>query len=205
MAVFHSLLLLGSGTCLGWHRHFLSIFLHEAVSHFRHCFGKVKLVIPLSMAGGQCQRRWMPSISGRVFEFSRWAGYVDQQFLAQGLPSSSLYQLAIGVALYVVDILPQWTSLKCGLPNQFSLGTLGGPEAGQHLDTHKHVTTTPLLASHGEASSSEGVQGTSIHIWAATDRKQSQIPAPPWLGRVCWLRWCHYQDYGVFLGALQEC
>ena len=33
----------------------------------------------------------------------------------------------------------------------------------------------------------------------------SQIPAPPWLGRVCWLRWHRYQDYGVFLGALQEC
>ena len=48
------------------------------------------------------------------------------------------------------------------------------------------------------------MQGTSIHVGAATDRKQSQIPAPPWLGRVCWLRWCRYQDYGVFLGALQE-
>ena len=35
--------------------------------------------------------------------------------------------------------------------------------------------------------------------------KQSQIPAPPWLGRVCWLRWHRYQDYGVFLGTLQEC
>ena len=69
---------------------------------------------------------------------------------------------------------------------------------------HGHVTTTPLLASHGEASSGEDVQGTSIHIRAATDRKQSQIPAPPWLGRVCWLRWHRYQDYRVFLGALQE-
>ena len=156
------------------------------------------------MAGSQCQRCWMPSIGGRVLEFSRWAGYVDQQFLAQGLPSSSLYQLAIGVVLYVVDVLPQWTSLKRGLPHQFSLGMLGGPEAGRHLDMHGHVTATPLLASHGEAGSGEGVQGTSIHGGAATDRKQSQIPDPPWLGRVCRLRWHRYQDYGVFLGALQE-
>ena len=109
--VFCSLLLLGSATCLGWRRHFLSVFLHEAVSHFGHCLGKVKLVIPLSMAGSQCQMRWMPSIGGRVLKFSRQAGYVDQQFLAQGLPSSTLYQLAIGVALKVVDVLPQWTSL----------------------------------------------------------------------------------------------
>ena len=155
--LFTSLLLLGSGARLGWCRHFLSIFLHEVVSHLGHCFGKVKIVVPLSMACSQCQRRWMPSISGRVLEFSRRAGYVDQQFLAQGLPSSSLYQLTIGVMLYVVDVLPQWTSLKCGLPHQFSLGTLGGPEAGRHLNTHGHVTTTPLLASHGEASSGEGV------------------------------------------------
>ena len=70
---------------------------------------------------------------------------------------------------------------------------------------HGHVTATPLLASHGDAGSGEGVKVTSIHVGAATDRKQSQIPAPPWLGRVCWLRWHHYQDYGVFLGALQEC
>ena len=97
--VFHSLLLLGSGARLGWHHHFLSIFLHEAVSHFGHCFGKVKIVILLSMAGGQCQRRWMPSIGGRVLEFSRRASYVDQQFLAQGLSRSTLYQLAIGVVL----------------------------------------------------------------------------------------------------------
>ena len=97
--VFRSLLLLGSGARLGWRHHFLSIFLHEVVSHFGHCFGKVKIVVPLSMAGGQCQRRWMPSIGGRVLKFSRWAGYVDQQFLAQGLPSSTLYQLVIGVAL----------------------------------------------------------------------------------------------------------
>ena len=69
---------------------------------------------------------------------------------------------------------------------------------------HGHVTATPLLASHGEAGGGEGVQGTSIHVRAATDRKQSQIPAPPWLGRVCWLRWHRYQDYGVFLGTLQE-
>ena len=81
---------------------------------------------------------------------------------------------------------------------------LGGPEAGRHLDTHGHVTAMPLLASHGDAGSGEGVQGTSIHVGAATDRKQSQIPAPPWFGRVCWLRWHHYQDYEVFLGALQE-
>ena len=154
---FRSLLILGSGARLGWRRHFLSVFLHEAVSHLGHCFGKVKIVIPLSMAGGQCQGHWMPSIAGRVLEFSRWAGYVDQQFLAQGLPSGSLYQLTIGVTLYVVDVLPQWTSLKCGLPHQFSLGTLGGPKAGRHLDMHGHVTTTPLLASHREASSSEGV------------------------------------------------
>ena len=196
--VFSSLLLFGSGACLGWCRHFLPVFLHEAVSHFGHCLGKVKIVIPLSMAGGQCQRRWMPSIGGCVLEFSQWAGYVDQQFLAQGLPRSSLHQLAIGVALYVVDVLPQWTSLECGLPHQFSLGKLGGPEAGWHLDTHAHVTTTPLLASHGEAGGSEGVQGTSIHVGAATDRKQSQIPAPPWFGRVCWLRWHRHQDYRVF-------
>ena len=150
-------LLLGSGAHLGWHHHFLSVFLHEAMSHLGHCFGKVKIVVPLSMAGGQCQRCWMPSISGRVLEFSRRAGYVDQQFLAQGLPSSSLYQLAIGVTLYVVDVLPQWTSLKCGLPHQFSLGMLGGPKAGWHLDTHGHVTAMPLLASHGEAGGSEGV------------------------------------------------
>ena len=103
---FRSLLLLGSGARLGWHRHFLSVFLHEAMSHLGHCFGKVKIVVPLSVAGGQCQRRWMPSIGRRVLEFSRWAGYVDQHFLAQGLPSSSLYQLAIGVMLYVVDVLP---------------------------------------------------------------------------------------------------
>ena len=157
------------------------------------------------MAGSQCQRRWMPSIDGCVLEFSRRAGYVDQQFLAQGLPRSSLHQPTIGVVLYVVDVLPQWTSLECGLPHQFSLGTLGGPEAGWHLDTHGHVTTTPLLASHGEAGGSEGVQGTSIHVGAATDRKQSQIPAPLWLGKVCWLRWHRHQDYGVFLGTLQEC
>ena len=117
---FRSLLLLGSGARLGWHRHFLSVFLHEAMSHLGHCFGKVKIVIPLSMAGGYCQRCWMPSIGRRVLEFSQRAGYVDQQFLAQGLPSSSLYQLATGVTLYVVDVLPQWTSLKCGLPHQFS-------------------------------------------------------------------------------------
>ena len=91
-----------------------------------------------------------------------------------------------------------------GHKHQFSLRTLGGPKAGRHLDTHGHVTTTPLLASQGEAGSGEGVQGTSIHIRAATDRKQSQIPAPPWLGRVCWLKWHRYQEYGVFLGALQE-
>ena len=97
--VFCSLLLLASGACLGWHRHFLSVFLHEAVSHFGHCFSKVKIVIPLSMTGGQCQRRLMPSIGGCVLEFSRWAGYVDQQFLAQGLFRSTLYQLAIGIAL----------------------------------------------------------------------------------------------------------
>ena len=154
---FHSLLLLGSGACLGWHRHFLSVFLHEAMSHLGHCFGKVKIVVPLSMAGGQCQRHWMPSIGERVLEFSRQAGYVDQQFLAQRLPSSSLYQLAIGVTLYIVDVLSQWTSLKCGLPHQFSLRTLGEPEAGRHLDMHGHVTATPLLASHGEAGSGEGV------------------------------------------------
>ena len=75
--VFRSLLLLGSGACLGWHPHFLSVFLHEAVSHFSHCCGKVKIVVPLSMAGGQCQRRWMPSIGGQVLEFSQRAGYVD--------------------------------------------------------------------------------------------------------------------------------
>ena len=103
-----------------------------------------------------------------------------------------------------MDVLPQWTSLKCGLPHEFSLGMFGGPEAGRHLDTHGHVTAMPLLASHGEAGSGKGVQGTSIHVGAATDRKQSQIPAPPWLGRVCWLRWHRYQDYGVFLGTLQE-
>ena len=107
---------------------------------------------------------------------------MDQQFLAQGLSRSTLYQLTIGIALYVVDVLPQWTSLKCGLPHQFSLRTFGGPEAGWHLDMHRHVTAVPLLASHGEASGGEGVQGTSIHVGAATDRKQSQIPAPPWLG-----------------------
>ena len=27
----------------------------------------------------------------------------------------------------------------------------------------------------------------------------------PCLGKVCWLRWHCYQDYRVFLGALQEC
>ena len=97
--VFCSLLLLGSGARLGWHCHFLSVFLHEAVSHFGHCFSKVKIVVLLSMAGGQCQRRWMPSISGCVLEFPRQAGYVDQQFLTQGLSHSTLYQLAIGVAL----------------------------------------------------------------------------------------------------------
>ena len=127
------------------------------MSHLGHCFSKVKIVVPLSMAGGQCQRRWMPSISGCVLEFYPQAGYVDQQFLTQGLPSSSLYQLAIGVTLYGVDVLPQWTSLKCWLPHQFSLGMLGGPEAGQHLDMHGHVTAMPLLASHGEAGSGEGV------------------------------------------------
>ena len=68
-----------------------------------------------------------------------------------------IYQLAVGVMLYVVDVLPQWTSLKSRLPHQFSLGTLGGPEAGWHLDTHGHVTATPLLASHGEAGSGKGV------------------------------------------------
>ena len=62
--VFSSLLLLGSGARLEWCHHFLPVFLHEAVSHFGHCFGKVKIVVPLSMAGCQCQRRWMPSISG---------------------------------------------------------------------------------------------------------------------------------------------
>ena len=202
--VFSSLFLLGSGAHLWWHHHFLPFFLHEAVSHFGDCFGKVKVVVPLSVAGGQCQRCWMPSIGGCVLEFSRWAGYVDQQFLAQGLPRSSLHQLPIGVALYVVDVLPQWTSLECRLPHQFSLGMLGGPEAGRHFNTHGHVTAMPLLASHGEAASGEGVQGTLIHVGAATDRKQSQIPAPLWLGRVCWLRWHRYQDYGVFLGTLQE-
>ena len=121
LEVFSSLLLLGSGARLGWRRHFLPVFLHEAVS------------------------RLMPSIDGCVLEFSRWAGYVDQQFLAQGLPRSSLHQPTIGVVLYVVDVLPQWTSLECGLPHQFSLGMLGGPKAGWHLDTHGHVTTTPLL------------------------------------------------------------
>ena len=80
----------------------------------------------------------------------------------------------------------------------------GGPEAGRHLDTHGHVTAMPLLASQREPGGSEGVQETSIHVGAATDRKQSQKPAPPWLGRVCWLRWHCYQDYGVFLGALQK-
>ena len=97
--VFRSLLLIGNGARLGWHCHFLSVFLHEAVSHFGHCFGKVKIVVPLSMAGGQCQRRWMPSIGGCVLKFSRRASYVDQQFLAQGLSRSTLYQLAIGVVL----------------------------------------------------------------------------------------------------------
>ena len=113
--------------------------------------------------------------------------------------------MSFGIALYVVDVLQQWTSLECGLQHQFSLGMLGGPEAGQHLDTHGHVTAMPLLASQGEAGSGEGVQGTSIHVGAATDRKQSQIPALPWLGRVCWLKWHRYQDYRVFLGTLQEC
>ena len=37
---------------LGWHRHLLSVFLHEAMGHLGHCFSKVKIVIPLSMAGG---------------------------------------------------------------------------------------------------------------------------------------------------------
>ena len=202
--VFSSLLLLGSGARLGWRRHFLPVFLHEAVSHFGHCFGKVKKVIPLSMAGGQCQRRWMPSIGGCVLEFSRWASYVDQQFLAQGLPRSPLHQLAIEVTLYVVDVLPQWTLLECGLPHQFSLGMLGGPKAGWHLNTHGHVTAMPLLASHGEAGGNECVQRTLFYIGVAADRKQSQIPSPPWLGRVCWLGWHCYQDYRVFLGALQE-
>ena len=54
------------------------------------------------------------------------------------------------------------------------------------------------------AGGGKGVQGTSVHVRDATDRKQSQIPAPPWLGRVCWLRWRPYQDYRVFLGTLQE-
>ena len=129
---------------------------------------------------------------------------MDQQLLAQGLSSGSLYQFATEVVLYVVDILPQWTSLKCGLPHQFCLGPLGGPEAGQHLDTHGHVTTTPLLASHGEAGSGERMQRTSIYVGVATDRKQSQVPALPWLGRVCWLGRHRYQDYGVFLDILQE-
>ena len=67
--VFCSLLLLGSGARLGWRRHFLSVFLHEVVSHFGHCFGKVKIVVPLSMAGGQCQRCWMPSTVGVYSSF----------------------------------------------------------------------------------------------------------------------------------------
>ena len=113
----------------------------------------------------------MPSIGGHVLEFSQRAGQVDQQLLAQGLPSGSLYQFAAGVALYIVDVLPQWTSLKCGLPHQFCLGLLGGAEAGWHLDMHGHVTTSPLLASHGDAGSSERVQRTSIYIGVATDRK----------------------------------
>ena len=62
----------------------------------------------------------------------------------------------------------------------------------------------PSLLATGEAGGGEGVQGTLIHVGAATDMKQSQILAPPWLGRVCWLRWRRYQDYGVFLGTLQE-
>ena len=91
------------------------------------------------------------------------------------------------------------------VPTSILSGPLGGPEAGRHLDMHRHVTTTPLLASHGEASSGERVQRTSIYIRVAADRKQSQVPALPWLGRVCWLGRHRYQDYGVFLGVLQEC
>ena len=62
----------------------------------------------------------------------------------------------------------------------------------------------PLLASHGEAGGGECVQRTLIHVGVAADRKQSQVPALLWLGRVCWLGLCHYQNYGVFLGILQE-
>ena len=42
---------LGVVPALGWCRHFLSVFLHEVMSHRGHCFGNVKIVIPLSMAG----------------------------------------------------------------------------------------------------------------------------------------------------------
>ena len=129
---------------------------------------------------------------------------MDQQLLAQGLSSGSLYQFTAEVALYIVDVLSQWTSLKCGLPHQFCLGPLGGPEAGRHLDTHGHVTITPLLTVHGEAGGGECMQRTSIYIGVAADRKQSQVLALPWLGRVCWLGRCHYQDYRVFLGIFQE-
>ena len=51
---FHSLLFLGGGTHLGQHCHLLSIFLHEVMGHLSHCFGNVKAVVPLRMAGGQC-------------------------------------------------------------------------------------------------------------------------------------------------------
>ena len=130
---------------------------------------------------------------------------MDQQFLAQGLPSSSLYQLATGVTLYIVDVLPQWTSLKCGLPHQFSLATLGGPEAGWHLDMHGHVTTTPSLLAMGRPAAVKVCRGPRSTSGLPLIGSRVKYLLPPWLGRVCWLGWRRYQDYGVFLGALQEC
>ena len=43
---------LGVVPALGRHCHLLSIFLHVAMGHLGHCFSKVKIVIPLRMAGG---------------------------------------------------------------------------------------------------------------------------------------------------------
>ena len=55
---------------------------------------------------------------------------------------------------------PQWTSLKCGLPHQFCLGPLGGPETGWHLDMHRHVTTMhPSLLATGRPAAANACRG----------------------------------------------